>query len=146
MSHRSLFIVASALLFFFSARSQEVTPQRGLDDSGTAAVRKKAIDLLQTVAGQTDILRSAENRARIRSNAAASLWDDDEKLARRLFAMVEEDIKTGLNDIDSDETAHANTLKVFWLLRSDTVGRLAIHDPELALGVSASNQTFFPGA
>lgn len=132
MSHRSLFIIVSVLVFSFSAQSQEIIPPRGSDES-TAALRKKAIDLLQTVAGQVDSLRSGENRARIRSNAAEALWVYDEKRARTLFAAVEEDIKTGLNDTDSDETAHANTLKVFWQLRSDTVSRIAKHDPELAL-------------
>jgi hypothetical protein len=132
MSHRSLFIIGSVLLFSFSARSQEIIPLHGSDESATG-LHKKAVDLLQTVAGQVDSLRSGENRARIRSNAAEALWDHDEKRARSLFAAVEEDIKTGLNDTDSDETAHTNTLKVFWLLRSDTVSRIAKHDPELAL-------------
>jgi hypothetical protein len=132
MSHRFLFIIVSVLLLSFSARAQESNPLR-LDESAAAAVRKKAIDLLQTVAGQTDSLRSAENRARIRSNAAEALWDHDEKRARDLFAAVEEDIRIGFNDSDSDEPAHGTTLTVFWQLRSDTVSRIAKHDPELAL-------------
>jgi hypothetical protein len=133
MSHRSLFILVSVLLLSFSVRSQEATPLRGLDESAAAAVRKQAIELLQTVAGQVDSLRSGENRARIRSNAAEALWDHDEKRARNLFAAVEDDLRTGFDDTDSDETAHTNTLTVFWQLRSDTVGRIAKHDPELAL-------------
>ena len=65
MSHRSFFIsvTASVLLCSFSARSQESAPARGSDEG--AAVSKKAIELLESVAGQVDSLRSAENRARI---------------------------------------------------------------------------------
>lgn len=135
MSHRSFLITftISVLLFSVSARSQESAPLRGLDENAAAAVRKKAIDLLESVAGQVDSLRSAENRARIGSNLAELLWDRDEKRARSLFAAVEEDIRTGFTDTDSDDYAHVRTLMVFWTLRSDTIGRIAKHDPELAL-------------
>ena len=133
MSHRSLLVIATVLLFSFSARSQEATPLRGLDESAAAAVRKKAMDLLGSVAGQVDSLRSGENRARIGSNLGDLLWDRDEKRSRSLFAAVEEDIRTGFNDPDSDESARMHTVMVFWSLRSDTIGRIAKHDPELAL-------------
>ena len=133
MSHRSFFIsvAASVLLFSFSARSQESAPARGSDEG--AAVRKKAIELLESVAGQVDSLRSAENRARIGSNVAELLWNDDEKRSRSLFTAVEEDIKAGFNDTDTDDSAHRRTLMVFGQLRGDILGRIAKHDPELAL-------------
>ena len=134
MSHRSLLIIASVLLLSFSVRAQESgTPPRGVDESAAAAVRTKAFDLLGTVAGQVNSLRSAENRARIGSNAAEALWDHDEKRARGLFAAVEEEIRIGLNDTDADESAHTHTMMVFWALRSDTIFRIAKHDPDLAL-------------
>jgi len=134
MSHRSVFIsvAISVLLFSFSARSQEPVPVRGLDESAVA-LRKKAIDLLQSVAGQVDSLRSAENRARIGSNVAELLWNHDEKRSRSLFAAVGEDIKAGFNEADSDLSAHNHTMMVFGKLRSDTVGRIARHDPDLGL-------------
>ena len=116
-----------------SARAQEPVPLEGQDESAAAELRKKAIDLLESVVGQVDILRSGENRARIRSNAADLLWKHDEKRARGLFAAVEEDIKAGLNDSDPDPATRSHTLAVFMLLRSDTIGRIARHDPALAL-------------
>jgi hypothetical protein len=133
MSHRSFFIsvTASVLLFSLSARSQVPASARGSDES--AAVRKKAIELLESVASQVDTLRSAENRARIGSNAAELLWNRDEKRSRSLFAAVEEDIKAGFNDSDTDDFAHRHTLMVFGKLRGDILGRIAKHDPELAL-------------
>jgi hypothetical protein len=133
MSHRSFFIsvTASVLLFSFSARSQEPAPGRGSDES--AAVRKKAIELLESVAGQVESLHSAENRARMGSNVADLLWNHDEKRSRSLFAAAEEDIKAGFNDTDTDDSAHKHTLMVFGQLRGDILGRIAKHDPELAL-------------
>ncbi|MEK6282432.1 MAG: hypothetical protein AABN95_18895 [Acidobacteriota bacterium] len=135
MSHRSFFISVTilVLLFSFSARSQETSATRDLDESAAAALRKKAIELLESVAGQVDSLHSAENRARIGSNVADLLWSHDQRRSRTLFAAVEEDIKAGFNDTDSNEAAHVHTLLVFAKLRSDTLGRIAKHDPELAL-------------
>ena len=135
MSHRSFFIsvTVAVLLLPFSARSQEPAPARGLDDSAAAAMRKKAIDLLQSVAGQVDSLHSAENRARIGSNVADLLWNHDEKRSRSLFAGAEEDIKAGFNNTDPDGPEHIHTLMVFGKLRSDILGRIAKHDPDLAL-------------
>ena len=135
MSHRSFFvgIILSVLLFSFSARSQQPAPLRGLDESGAVALRKKAIDLLESVAGQVDSLHSAENRARIGSNVAELLWNHDEKRSRSLFAAVEADIKTAFNDSDLNDAANTRTLQVFWQLRTDILDRIAKHDPDLAL-------------
>jgi hypothetical protein len=133
MSHRSFVIgiILSLFLFSFSARSQVPAPTKESDDG--AALKEKASELLASVAGQVESLRSGENRARIGSNAAEAIWEHDEKRARSLFAAVGEVIRTGFADADPDRERHNRTLLVFWQLRSDTIGRIAKHDPELAL-------------
>ena len=135
MSQRSFFlgVTVSILLLSVAVRSQETAPTRGLDESAAVALRKKAIELLESVAGQVDSLHSAENRARIGSNVAELLWSHDERRSRALFAAVEQDIRSGFSDTDSNEAAHFHTLLVFAKLRSDTLSRIARHDPELAL-------------
>ena len=135
MPHRSFFIniTVAVLLFSISARSQEPTTSRGLDEAATAAMRKKATDLLESVAGQVNSLRSAENRARIGSNVAELLWSHDEKRARSLFTAVEEDIIAGFIGTDPDDARRNHTLMVFGQLRRDTLHRIAKHDPNLAL-------------
>jgi hypothetical protein len=135
MSHRSFFISATVLLLVcsFSAQSQESASSGGLDQNAAAAIRKKAIGLLESVAEQLGSLRSAENRARIGSNVADSLWDHDQKRSRNIFAAIEEDIRMGFNDADSDYSAHMRTLTVFGQLRSEIIDRIAKRDPELAL-------------
>lgn len=135
MSRRSFFISAtfSVLLFSGSARSQELAPRGGLDESATVVVRKKAIKLLESVAGQVGSLRLAENRARIGSNVAELLWDHDEQRSRSLFAAVQEDIRSGFNDPEPDDSARLNALEVFARLRRDTLDRIAKHDPDFAL-------------
>src|SRR5882762_6660189 len=131
MSRHTLFIsvFVTCLLLSASARSQEPVPAGAAADE----LEKKATSLLMSVAGEIGSLRSAENRARIGSNAAEALWKYDEKRARALFAAVAEDIKTGFTDADPDLESHNHTLLVFWQLRSDTIARIARHDPELAL-------------
>ncbi|HBB89617.1 MAG TPA: hypothetical protein DC047_18580 [Blastocatellia bacterium] len=135
MSHRSSVIKATlfVLLFSWSVRAQETAPAKPAEDSAVAVTRKKAIDLLLSLAGQLDTLHSAENRARIGSNLAESLWNYDEKRSRRLLSGVQEDITSGLNDNDTNYESHRQTLLVFLQLRRDTLDRIAKHDPETAL-------------
>lgn len=135
MSHRSSFISMTVLLLIcsLSAQSQEPVSGGGLDQNAAAAIRKKAIGLLESVAEQLGSLRSAENRARIGSNVADSLWDHDQKRSRIIFTAIEEDIKAGFNDTDSDYLAHTRTMTVFGQLRSEIIDRIAKRDPELAL-------------
>ncbi len=133
MSHQKLFSCAIALVVLLSCSARSQEPAGVSAESEIAAVRKKAIDLLESVARQVESLRSAENRARIRSNAGDLLWIHDEKRARSLFAVVAEDINTGFSDTDSDEISRDHTLMVFGQLRRDTLARIAKHDPELAL-------------
>jgi hypothetical protein len=135
MSHPSLVISMTVLLLVWSfpAQSQEPTTGGGLDQDATTATRKKAIGLLESVADQFGSLRSAENRARIGSNVADSLWNHDQRRSRSIFAAIEEDIKAGFNDTDSADPAHRQTLMVFAQLRSEIIDRIAKRDPELAM-------------
>lgn len=123
--------MSTVLLVSFSVRSQE--PQSKPDESAAAAVRKKAIDLLESVASQVDSLRSSENRARLGSNLGELLWIHDEKRSRTLFTAVREDIKTGFNEAEAEDPTSERTVMVFWQLRVDTLERIAKHDPDFAL-------------
>lgn len=99
-----------------------------------AELREKAFKLLESLAGQLGSLQSAENRARIGSNIAGSLWPHDEQRARALFALVAEDIKLGMQPSENDSDRE-HTFDIFLKLRDDTAERIAQHDPELALSL-----------
>lgn len=98
-----------------------------------AAVQKKAVELLESLASQIGTLQSAENRARVGANIAASLWTHNEKRARELLISVGADINAGLQNADEDQQTAVQTRMVFLKLRMDTIERIAKHDADLAL-------------
>ncbi|HEV2836535.1 MAG TPA: hypothetical protein VGW58_14525, partial [Pyrinomonadaceae bacterium] len=126
-----LALIVTSLLCLSFANGQTVT--KTSSDTANEELREKAFRLLESLADQLSSLQSAENRARIGSNIAGSLWQHDEKRARALLANVEEDIKLGLQLRDNDQYSRY-TFAVFSKLREDTAERIAKHDPELALG------------
>ena len=95
--------------------------------------REKAIELLKSLATQLTTLQSAENRARIGVNIADSLWAHDEKRARAIFISIEDDIRWGIYDREINHPRDEYASMVFMQLRTDTLARIAKHDPELAL-------------
>ena len=145
MSHyrTSIVITVVVLLLCSAGRAQD---KAQADD---AARRQKAIDLLQSLAGQLPTLQSAENRARIGANIADSLWAHDEKRARALFISIEDDINWGLRFREVKNSRDDYASKVFMKLRIDTVARIAKYDAELAFDfLRATTPTYeqIPGA
>src|SRR5205085_9868527 len=89
------------------------------------ALRRKAFDLLESLASQISTLQSAENRARIGSNIADSLWEHDEQRARSLLVSVQDDINAGLQVQPGDRNVDPQRRMVFLQLRINTVERIA---------------------
>jgi hypothetical protein len=104
------------------------------------ALRQKAFDLLESLAGQTSILQSPENRARLNANLVDSLWDHDEQKARALLTSVQEDINAGVKSQEGDRLADSERRRVFLQLRVTTVERVSRHDPVLALSFFRATQ------
>jgi hypothetical protein len=128
----ALGLILAAFLCFQTAHAQQTTSPENDQAAAKTALRDKAFALLESLSDQLSILQSAENRARIGSNIADSIWHHDEKRARALFANVEEDISLGLQ-FHENSAATARRLSVFIKLREDNAERLAKHDPEAAL-------------
>jgi hypothetical protein len=126
-------VFLSILLFCSAAQSQEPANPPAKDEPAPAELRKKAVDLVQSVSTQIGGLRSRENRARMYSISAELLWKEDEKRSRDLFAAAQEEILSGLSDKETEPETSYRTASVFKQLRSDTLTRIANHDPELAV-------------
>ena len=125
---RILFVLA--LCFSAAQAQQSNSPTRNEADE---ALRQKAFDLLESLAGQISILQSPENRARIGANIADSLWEHDEARARTMLVTVQEEINAALQSSEANPNADMQRRMVFLQLRINTVERIAKHNPELAL-------------
>jgi hypothetical protein len=134
-AHRLLFAFIFSFVLLSGSYVQAQQEKAAPEKEEVAALREKAYQLLESVAGQLNTLQSSENRTRMGSNLVESLWKHDEQRARSLLRMVQEDIKTELQKIDrltyvDEENSRFN---VFLKLRLDTIDRLAKHDGEAAL-------------
>ena len=128
----ALGLILAIVLCFQSTHAQQTNPANNDEAAEAAALREKAFSMLESLSDQFGTLQSAENRARIGSNIADSIWSRDDKRARALFASVEQDINLGLQSAETDRDV-SHTFGVFLKLREDTVERIARHDAELAL-------------
>jgi hypothetical protein len=127
----SLFLITALLLCCQLALGQESNSSTS-DKTAEDPRRQKAFELLESLSEQIGTLQSAENRARIGSNIAWSLWTHDEKRARALFKLVQDDIRLGLQ-VEKGTPNADHTFQVFYKLRGDTLERMAKYDPALAL-------------
>jgi hypothetical protein len=107
--------------------SQEVSGKQADE-----VLRQRAYKLLESLAQEIGSLQSSENRTRMGSNIAASLWTHNEPKAREMFATVTKEIKAALQDDDQNPNRYLS-LSHFIKLREDTAVRLASCDPKWAL-------------
>jgi len=133
-------LIVAVVLCPANAHAQQTASAAENKQAADTALREKAFELLDSLAGQVSTLQSAENRARIGSNIAASIWPHDEKRARDLFAAIAEDIKAGLEPPQGYDYESTHTFLVFLTLRSDTIERIAKYDPELAYAFFKATQ------
>jgi hypothetical protein len=120
------------LILMFAVVFSSAYAQTQQDDNN-AELREKAFSLLESVAGQLNTLQSGENRARLGANIVDSLWKHDEKRARALLLLVQEDINAGLDVKKKLDQTDEHTFMVFSKLRVDTAERIAKYDGEAAL-------------
>ncbi len=127
---KKLFTVLVLISFAFGsgyARAQQKTSASKAEAEAEAAAREKAYGLLETLAGQLGTMQSAENRARIGSNIAGSLWPHNEARAREVFIAIQQDIPLG-ELVKVFENAGHSRLVVFNDTLDDPVGMVHIRD------------------
>ncbi|MGI8655150.1 MAG: hypothetical protein ACR2LC_08025 [Pyrinomonadaceae bacterium] len=143
-----LLLICSAAAFVASAQ----TPATATDATTTTtttgqpqktseqqALERKALALLDELAGGADTLRLPENRALVRASIADILWTHDEKRARALFKDaifgISETTPAAADDADeSFEMGFGMMAKQMKMqLRSEVLQMIASHDARLAL-------------
>src|SRR5438105_9195580 len=84
-------LIVVVLLCSGLAHAQQNNSTRENERTTEAPLRERAFNLLESLADQVNSLQSGENRARLGSNIADSLWNHDEKRARTLLVAVQND-------------------------------------------------------
>jgi len=136
-------LLLSCLLLSFTAAdvvaqatTTNATASQGQKTSEHQELEKKALALLDEIAGGADALRLAENRALVRASVADILWAHDEKRARSLFKDAISDlIETAGATIDTDEPSGFGFMskQMTAQLRGEVLQIIAAHDARLAL-------------
>jgi hypothetical protein len=124
-SLRYLLLLLAVALIPANTFSQQIN-----NTQADEVLKQKAYKLLESLAEQIGSLQSNENRVRMGSNIAMSLWPHDERKAREMFATVTNEIKTALKNEDPDQDYVARN---FVKLREDTALRIGMFDPNWAL-------------
>jgi hypothetical protein len=144
-----LLLTCSAAAFVASAQ----TPATATDATTTTtgqpqktseqqqALERKALALLDELAGGADALRLPENRALVRASIADILWTHDEKRARSLFkeslSSLTEATNAAAATDDADESSEMGfgmmAKQMTLQLRGEVLQIIAAHDARLAL-------------
>jgi len=103
------------------------------DKQTDEALRQKAYKVLESLANEIGSLKSGENRTRMGSNIARSLWPHNEAKARAMFATVTKEIKAGLSEDEGNDPDRYRAKPKFVKLREDTALRIGMFDPEWAV-------------
>jgi hypothetical protein len=144
-AHRSLVaLVLIVVLFSVSSGYAQTQQDKSTpNQEEIAALREKAFKLLESVATQLNTLQSAENRARLAANILDSLWKHDEARARSLLRLVQDDLKTELQQQEG-QLRYDQRFQVFFRLRHDTIDRILKYDGEAALEFLTATKPNFP--
>jgi len=94
---------------------------------------KKALALAEEIVKETQSLKLPENRIRIDSALADSLWSRDEARARSLLKDAIASLAEICAGIDGGDRAYANLTHLPQQLRQEILQVAANHDPKLAL-------------
>ena len=129
--------------FVFTA--QELANPSAAETTNLAS-REKAFELLDTLAGRITTLQSPENRIYAGCAIADLLWSRDEKRARALFETVTKEMTALVSGIDMSDSQGHNAFSMAFQLRQEVIGRLAHHDPEMALAFLRATRMQSPDA
>ena len=136
-----LFSLALLLLVFngpgpfgpFVCTAQTLANNPTTAEKTESASEKKAFELLDTLAGRITTLRSPENRVYAGCAVADLLWSKDEKRARALFETLTKEMAALVAEIDMSDAQAYSAFSLAFQLRQEVIGRMARHDPDMAL-------------
>ena len=90
-------LVTVVLVSGFIFAQDSPTDSQTEKDKAQAEKEKKAVALIEDIAGQISFLKNPDNRALTLASIADLLWKRDEKRARQLFRQSADEIVAGNN-------------------------------------------------
>ncbi|HEX8459736.1 MAG TPA: hypothetical protein VF656_20750 [Pyrinomonadaceae bacterium] len=135
-------LLLAATLATSAARAQEPPPAAAaptpakIDEQTAAAqaeLERKALALLEEVAGEVSALKLVENRVRLNAAAAEILWTRNQERARELFNAAANDLATITVGVDAEDPEYYSLTNATLQLRQRLLGIMAERDPKLAL-------------
>jgi hypothetical protein len=140
------FLLIAGLVFPTAAKAQTTAP--GVkSDRLTPEIKKKALELLLSVARETQQFNQAENRIQTRTIVADALWEHDEREARAIIQDALGELQNLVADINppeglemnrTEKSKHYSERYKLAYLRKDLVLTLAAHDSQAALDALAT--------
>ncbi|MEO6587758.1 MAG: hypothetical protein ABIP06_00390 [Pyrinomonadaceae bacterium] len=127
-------LIVTVLVSGFIFAQDSPTDSQAEKDKAQAEKEKKAVALIEEIAGQISFLKNPDNRSLTFASVADLLWKRDEKRARQLFRQSADEIVAGNNA--PPETATIETMMFFGRNsspRADILRTIAARDAELAL-------------
>lgn len=120
------------LLFLLSGVVLAQEPENK-EEALPPAIEKKSLDLLDSIAARIPTLHNPDNRISVSCTVADLLWSRNEKRARTLFENVTRDEAALIASIDMNDDQIYNFYSQINSQRQEIVGRMARHDPDLAI-------------
>jgi hypothetical protein len=113
---------------FVSAQSTANDAQREAEQ-----LEKQGMELLDIIAGGISNLRNSGNRVYLTSAVADLMWTKDEKRARQLFEIVQQEVVTSMAEIDPADQQYYNAFEMLQQRRRECLDRMVRRDPAMAL-------------
>jgi hypothetical protein len=137
----SLFIMALLLAAQAAAQTPaapqtEVKTDKGQQEEAQKKLTAQALELLDAVVKDSERLTLPQNRVYVSITSAELLWQFDEQEARTLFKMAAADLRTVMNDTESEELPRSYRQKMERAqLREKLLFAIARHDARMARNV-----------
>lgn len=134
MLSRHLFYSFIFVLLVSNLIFAQTSPTESETEKARQEKEKKAVRLIEEIAGEVSLLKFSDNRALVLASVADLLWKRDEKRARQFFRQSADEI-VATNNAPPDNTSATMFIALSRNSspRQDILMTIAVRDPELAL-------------
>jgi hypothetical protein len=123
--------IFAALLLAAALANAQTTPSDA--EKAKQETEKKALELVEQILSEAQMLKLPENRLRVKAMAAGMLWEKDQTRARTYFQEAENDLKQMIQSLGAEQDNRQRKIDQFIQFRNELLRNLSQLDPQLAL-------------